>query len=84
MKSPVNYFEIVGKIEKHHKIQRRIFFGSSIKGKWNNVNSIAYFAQKALGFDDYIRGYEYYVIDGQSSGYQNLFLNLRLLKKIHF
>ena len=84
LKSPVNYFEIVGKIEKHHKIQRRMFFGSSIKGKWNNVNSIAYFAQKALGFDDYIRGYEYYVIDGQKFWLSKSIFKFALIEKNTF
>ena len=84
MKSPVNYFEIVGKIEKHQKIQHRMFFGSSIKGKWNNVNSIAYFAQKALGFDDYIRGYEYYVIDGQKFWLSKSIFKFALIEKNTF
>ena len=43
----------------------RFFLGSSFKGKWSSNGYQPYFAQRGFGFDDYVRGYEYYVVDGQ-------------------
>ena len=58
-------FEIIGHAEKHNGIYKNIFVGSSLKGKWSSDSYQPYFMQVAFGFDDYVRGYEYYVIDGQ-------------------
>ena len=63
--SPVKNFEILGHIEKHGEICKNLFVGSSFKGKWSSSSYQPYFMQVALGFDDYVRGYEYYVVDGQ-------------------
>ena len=63
--SPVKNFEIIGHAEKHNEIHKNIFVGSSLKGKWSSDAYQPYFMQLAFGFDDYVRGYEYYVIDGQ-------------------
>lgn len=63
--SPAKNFEILGHIEKHGEISKNLFVGSSFKGKWSSNSYQPYFMQVALGFDDYVRGYEYYVVDGQ-------------------
>ena len=63
--SPVKNFEILGHIEKHGEICKNLFVGTSFKGKWSSNSYQPYFMQVALGFDDYVRGYEYYVVDGQ-------------------
>lgn len=62
----VKHYELIGKIEKHVTIKPRLFFGSSIKFKTSNANNQPYFSRLSLGFEDYIRGYEYYVIDNES------------------
>ena len=82
--SPVNHFEIIGQAEKHIKMQNRWFFGSSLKGKWSSDGYQPYFAQIGFGFDDYVRGYEYYVIDGQDFWLTKTALKYALVKKTKF
>jgi len=48
-----------------HKISKRFFTAESVKGKISTVKNQPYYVQRGLGFSDYVRGYEYYVIDGQ-------------------
>ena len=82
--SPVNHFEAVGKIEKYMKIQNRLFIGSSFKAKISSNGYQPYFAQKALGFDDYVRTYEYYVIDGQNFWLSKNAIKYALFEKTNF
>ena len=83
-KSPINHFEIIGHTEKHLQLKNRLFLGSSIKGKWSSTGYQPYFAQIGLGFDDYIRGYEYYVIDGQKFWLTKTILKYAIVKKTNF
>ena len=82
--SPVNHFEIIGKAEKHIELKNRIFLGSSFKGKWSSDSYQPYFSQKGFGFSDYVRGYEYYVIDGQDFWLSKTVLKYTLIKKTSF
>ena len=82
--SPVSHFEIIGKAEKHINIKNRIFLGSALKGKWSSDGYQPYFAQNGLGFDDYVRGYEYYVIDGQDFWLTKTALKYALIRKTTF
>ena len=82
--SPVNHFEIIGKAEKHLKLNSRLFLGSSFKGKLSSVGFQPYFVQEGLGFDDYVRGYEYYVVDGQNLWLSKTALRYAVIEKTNF
>ena len=82
--SPVNYFQITGKIEQHIEINNRIFIGSSFKAKLSTGEVYPYFAQEGLGFNDYVRTYEYYVINGQRYWLSKTAIKYALVKKNHF
>jgi len=82
--SPVNHFEIIGKAEKHIELKDRFFLGSSFKGKWSSDGNQPYFAQRGFGFDDYVRGYEYYVVDGQDFWLSKTVLKYALIEKTNF
>lgn len=82
--SPVKHLEIVGKAEKHIKLKNRFFLGSSFKSKWSSDGYQPYFAQSGFGFDDYVRGYEYYVIDGQDFWLSKTVLKYALIQKTNF
>lgn len=56
---------VSAKVEKHHSLHPRWFIGSSIKAKASLQAAVPYVLNEALGFDDYLRGYEYYVMDGE-------------------
>ncbi|MDP4267836.1 MAG: BamA/TamA family outer membrane protein, partial [Bacteroidota bacterium] len=56
-------------IREYLKINKNFFFGSGLTARYVNNPSLPFLMQKALGYDrDFIRGYEYYVIDGQHFG----------------
>ena len=82
--SPVDHFEIIGKAEKHLELKDRFFLGSSFKGKWSSDAYQPYFAQRGFGFDDYVRGYEYYVVDGQDFWLSKTVLKYALIEKTNF
>ena len=45
--------------------QSRFFGGAMVRGRWLPGAIPPYYHQRALGFSTYVRGFEYYVIDGQ-------------------
>jgi hypothetical protein len=63
--SPVNYLNVTGSVRKHTQLQDRIFIANMVKGRIMNVDKISFNFNRALGWNDQIRGYEYYVLDGQ-------------------
>ena len=64
IESNINNSEINLKLELHKNIYDKFFFGSSLKTKISSNNSTPYFYSLPIGFNDYIRSYEYYVISG--------------------
>lgn len=46
------------------KIMSRVYFGVDMLGKVSSKTNLPYFLNEALGFNDFIRGYEYYVTNG--------------------
>ena len=82
--SPVQHFEAMVKAEKHIEIQHRLFIGSSFMAKISSDDYQPYFAQKALGFDDYARTYEYYVVDGQKFWLSKTAIKYELIGKTNF
>ena len=63
--SDVIYF--VGALKKFWKFNEKFYFAASTKGKYSLTTRQPYYLQRGLGYHgDQIRGFEYYVIDGQS------------------
>jgi outer membrane protein assembly factor BamA len=58
----------------------RIFGSGLLRGRWNPSKDIPYYHQRALGFGTYVRGYEYYVIDGESYVVAKAEMRYQLLK----
>lgn len=52
------------KREQHWSIDQRWSTGTSLLLQANTKKDIPYALYESLGFDDYVRGYEYYVVDG--------------------
>ena len=84
LKSPVNHLEAIGKFEKHLALKENIFLGSSFNLRLTSQEEQPYFSQKGFGFQQYVRGYEYYVIDGQSYWLSRTALKYELVKKYKF
>jgi outer membrane protein assembly factor BamA len=52
-------------LKRFLQISRRFYYAASLSEKLTIVRKQAYYNQVALGYGDLLRGYEYYVINGQ-------------------
>ena len=80
----IKHFEFATKIEKYIEPYERVYIGSSFKAKYSTDGNQAYFIQRALGYIDYVRGYEYYVVDGQSYWLSKTAVKYALIEKTNF
>ncbi len=61
---PYSNWWFTGSILYHHELLPRLYFATANKAKYSVLKELPYFHQKALGYNEYMSGYEYYVIDG--------------------
>jgi len=62
-----NIFYIRSTYRRYYQLKERLFYALGNKIKYSNYDFQPFFLKKGLGFgNDYIRGYEYYVVDGIS------------------
>ncbi len=62
----VNYFFMTAEAKKFWQLNSRFYAAASLRGKLSDHNFQPYYNSRALGFGrDFVRGYEYYVADGQ-------------------
>ncbi|MDB4251072.1 hypothetical protein N9815_01940, partial [Flavobacteriales bacterium] len=83
-KANVKHFEFATKLDKYIEPYNRFYIGSSFKAKYSTEGEQPYFIQKALGYDHYVRGYEYYVVDGQSYWLSKTAAKYALIEKTTF
>mgnify|MGYP001311801315 CR=1 FL=1 len=83
-KANVKHFEFATKLDKYIEPFNRFYIGSSFKAKYSTEGEQPYFIQKALGYDHYVRGYEYYVVDGQSYWLSKTAAKYALIEKTTF
>ncbi|GAB4376272.1 MAG: hypothetical protein Kow0075_03250 [Salibacteraceae bacterium] len=58
--------ELLATVNSHHQLADRWYFGHGIKTKTTLYGSPPYYFQRGLGYgNNYVRGYELFVIDGQ-------------------
>ena len=76
----INVLQIQVLARKYIKLYDRVYVGSSIKFKLSSSQKQPYYVQRALGYGDYVRGYEYYVVDGQSYGLFKSNIHFQIVK----
>jgi len=61
-----NYMSLrlAGILEFHQKIVNRLYFYNATKAKYSSEKVLPYFLNRALGYNENLRGYQPYVIDG--------------------
>lgn len=79
-KEQLDVFSVEGTVKKYWPLPHRFYLASSVKGKISPNSGQPYSVQRALGYSDYVRAYEYYVIDGQSYGLVKTSLRYELIK----
>lgn len=55
---------LTGILMFHQKIANRLYFYNTTKARFSSEKTMPYFLNKGLGYNEYLRGYEPYVIDG--------------------
>ncbi|MFZ6050415.1 BamA/TamA family outer membrane protein [Halocola ammonii] len=61
----VDLLGAVGRFKKYWQLHKRWYFAAGVAGRTNLTNQIPYYLQEGLGYSDFVRGYEYYIVDGQ-------------------
>jgi len=84
LKNDYENISLTTKLEYHYNIYPRWFIGSSLKTKKYWKNNLPYILNQSFGYDDYLRGYEYYVIDGSAFALSKTALKWTLLPKTDF
>jgi len=67
-------------LRDYEKLSNRFYLSGGLKFKFSPSKNQPYYVQKGLGWRDYVRGYEYYVIDAQSYGIAKLGLKYEIIK----
>ena len=62
--SDFSIFKLTQNIKYYKKIYNKIYFQTQLTIQNIFTKQIPYYFQDALGYENYLRGYEYYVIDG--------------------
>ena len=62
----LNLTFIAGSLRKYQPLTSRIFTSAMVRFRYLPGQAPPFYHQRALGFSTYVRGYEYYVVDGQS------------------
>jgi hypothetical protein len=76
----VNTLSIKSTFRKYFKIRNRLYYALGLTGKVSPFWHQPYYYLKGLGYGrDFVRGYEYYVIDGQHFGLLKNNLKLELV-----
>jgi outer membrane protein assembly factor BamA len=76
----VNIFRTELIFNRYDKIYPRFYIAEGIKLKLVPTANQPYFVQRGLGFSDFVRGYEVYVIDGQNYGLLKSNIKYQLVK----
>lgn len=67
--------------KKFSKLSNRFYFAGSMRIKFSPTTTYEpYYVNRGLGWGDYVRSYEYYVIDGQRYGLAKMGLKYEIIK----
>lgn len=61
----VNMFYSKLWLRKFFQLSENLYYSTSLEMKVSNDIKQPYFLQEGLGYNDYVRGFEYFIIDGQ-------------------
>lgn len=78
----LNYMYAVLSARKYTPLSKRFYMANQIKVRYINTDYQPYYFNRALGYNnDYIRGYEYFVMDGQNFAFTRNTLRYKLIKQ---
>jgi outer membrane protein assembly factor BamA len=80
----VDFIYLTSQYKRYWELWKHIYFATGVKGKFSSQDQQPYYNTRGLGYgSDYLRGYEYYVIDGQKYVWLKTNLKYELLP-VHY
>ncbi|MFL5753235.1 MAG: POTRA domain-containing protein [Bacteroidia bacterium] len=76
----IDNFMVSANMKNYWCVLPRTFMSTGFKMRYMINNTPSYYFNRALGFNDFVRGYEYYVVDGQSFGMVKTTLKFQVIK----
>lgn len=77
----INQAEVVASYSRYTPLGKKFYFNTGLRGKFSLPNRQPYLNTRGLGYgQDFLRGYELYVIDGQSYALSKSTLKRELFK----
>ena len=64
--SDVDVFFVTGNVRKYWKLSERWHYAGSLKFKASSTSFQPFYFVRGLGYNDFVRGFEYYNFDGQN------------------
>lgn len=77
---PYATFRVTGYLMFHQKIINRVYFYNATKARFSSEKYMPHALNKALGYNEFLSGYESYVIDGSDYVISKYNLKLQLIK----
>ena len=78
----LNYMYVTLSARKYTPLSKRFYMANQIKARYINTDYQPYYFNRALGYNnDYIRGYEYFVMDGQNFAFVKNTLRCKLVRQ---
>ncbi len=81
-KYPVNLMYVYSSFSQFYKIVNRLYAAHSLSVKKSLQSKTPYYYKRGLGYGDYLRGFEYYVVEAEDLAILKSTLNFELLPKI--
>ncbi|MDP2388011.1 MAG: POTRA domain-containing protein [Bacteroidota bacterium] len=76
----VDNFTADAVVKNYWSPMKRFFVGTALRLRYKLFNTSGYYFNRALGYNDFVRGYEYYVVDGQTFAMLKANVNFQLVK----
>ncbi|MDF1575524.1 MAG: BamA/TamA family outer membrane protein [Bacteroidales bacterium] len=74
-------FRLTGTVMFHQKLANRLYFYNATKGRYTSEKMLPHFLNQALGYHEFLSGYESYVIDGSDYVITKYDLKIQLVKQ---
>lgn len=76
----VDNFTADAVVKNYWSPMKRVFVGTALRLRYKLFNTSGYYFNRALGYNDFVRGYEYYVVDGQTFAMLKTNVSFQLVK----
>jgi outer membrane protein assembly factor BamA len=77
-------FRLTGVMMYHHKLANRLYFYNASKFRYSSEKHMPHLLNKALGYNEFLSGYEAYVIDGSDYVISKYNVKVQVIKPSSF